>query len=135
MHTLISPEEFASRAVGLPWIRWRSDWFAVDCYGLVVLYYRHVVGIELGQVPQTDIATGLRETLDWVDGDPVPGSAMFMTWRDGAPTHCGVLLPGGRVIHSQEGYPRSEDGSVRVTRLEALARACPDLRFYRCTRC
>lgn len=135
MQALITPEEFAARAVGLPWIRWRSDWFAADCYGLVLLYYRSVLGIELGQVPQLAIADGFFRTRDWIEGPPEPGSAMFMTWRDGAPTHCGILLPRGDVIHSQEGHRRPEGGSARVTRLAAMARACADLRFYRCTRC
>lgn len=135
VQALITPEEFAARAVGLPWIRWRSDWFACDCYGLVLLYLRSVLGIELGQVPQTDIATGFSLSRDWIECGPEPGVTAFMTWRDGAPQHCGVLLPGGLLIHSQEGAPRPEDGSARVTRLTVMARACQDLRFYHCTRC
>lgn len=135
MQQLLSPDQFSARAVGLPWIRWRSDWFACDCFGLVLLYYRTVLGIELGQVPQTDIASGFEQARGWIECGPDPGVTAFMTWRDGAPTHCGVLLPRGHLIHAQEGQDRPEDGSTRTTRLSVMVRACPDLRFYRHERC
>lgn len=131
MHTLLSPEEFVSRAVGIPWVRWRSDWFACDCYGLVLMWMREVRGVNLGTVPQTDIATGFEQAQGWVECGPDPGATAFMAWRAGVPTHCGVLAMRGLVLHAQEGHPTPEHGSVRVTRLEVMARATPDLRFYR----
>lgn len=115
---------------GLPWVRWRSDWQACDCFGLIALWHREVLGIDLGPVPQTDIATGFFEASGWVQCDPEAGATAFMSWRNGAPTHCGILLDGERLLHAQEGHPIAEHGTTRITRLEAMRRAALDLRFY-----
>lgn len=129
---LLSADDFTARAVGLPWVRWRSDWKACDCFGLVVLYFREVLGVELGQVPQTDIESGFLTARGWVECGPEPWATAWMAWRDGAPTHCGVLLPGGKVLHS-EGTPE-RPGSVRVSSLPAVVRFYgADVRFYRYT--
>jgi cell wall-associated NlpC family hydrolase len=125
---LMAPEDFASRMVGVRWQRWASEWDRCDCFGLVVLYFRAVLGIDLGSVPQTDIAAGFAQASGWRECGPGPGSTAFMTWRDGAPTHCGVLLAGGRLLHAKEGPAGT--GSVQITRLTVMARLCKDLRFY-----
>lgn len=129
----MSPAEFAARAVGLPWVKWRADWQAMDCFGCIVLYFREVLGIELGEVPHTDIAAGFREAQGWQECEAQAGATCFMAWRDGAPTHCGVLLDPRTVIHAEgcEEHP----GSVRVSRLAALARIYGELRFYRYSEC
>lgn len=127
----MTPAEFAQRAVGIPWRRWASGWDACDCFGAVVLHHLEVLGIDVGPVPHTDIDTGFSAVRGWVQCDPVPGACGFMTWRDGAPTHCGVLILPGWLLHAQEGHPVPEHGSVRLTRLAVMQRMCPDLRFYR----
>ena len=35
----------------MPWANRACSFERVDCWGLVVLYYRHVIGIELHQTP------------------------------------------------------------------------------------
>jgi cell wall-associated NlpC family hydrolase len=122
--------EFVARAVGLPWVRWRSDWAGSDCYGLVVLWHREVLGVELGHVPETDIATGFAAAGGWVECDAQAGAACFMAFRNAAPTHCGVMLPGARVLHA-EGSPE-HPGNVRITRAAAIERVYGPMRYYRC---
>lgn len=129
----MTPQQFTARAVGVPWVRWRSDWAAMDCYGLIVLYFREVLGIELGRVPETDIATGFTAARGWVECGPEAGATCFMAWRRGAPTHCGVLLSGGTVLHS-EGSPELP-GSVRMTRMRALERIYGEILCYRYEPC
>lgn len=129
----MAPTEFARRMVGKPWVRWRSDFDAVDCYGIVILYFREVLGIELGEVPHTDIAEGFSRAHGWHECPPEPGATGFMAWRDGAPDHCGVLLPDGRMLHAGGGGLGT--GSVRVSRLSAMARLYSDIRFYRYAPC
>lgn len=130
---LLSPEEFTLRAIGVPWVKWRSDWQACDCFGLIVLYFREVLGVDLGEVPQTDIATGFFEADGWIECRPEAGATAWMAWRGGAPTHCGVLLAGARLLHSEgsETHP----GNVRITRLAAMRRVYSDIRFYRYSPC
>lgn len=130
----MTPNEFAARAVGVPWRRWRADWQGMDCYGLVILYFREVFGVELGAVPQTDIAAGFSGISGWQQCERAsPGSVGFMTWLNGAPTHCGIVMPCGALLHAQEGREAPEMGSVRVSRMAVMERACKDLRFYRYT--
>lgn len=129
----MTPAEFAARAVGLPWARWRSDWAACDCFGLITLYHREVLGLDLGDVPQTDIAAGFNAAQGWQECSPETGATCFMAWRAGAPTHCGVLLPGAMVLHAEGS--QDHPGSVRVTRLAAMRRAYGEIRFYRYAPC
>lgn len=127
--SLLTPDQFAGRAVGVPWARWQATWESMDCFGLLVLWHREVLGLDIGQVPETDIATGFDAANGWRESGPLPGVACFMAWRDGAPQHCGVLLDAARVIHSDGADDRP--GSVRVTRLRAMRTLYHDLRFYR----
>lgn len=114
---------------GLPWVRWRADWAGCDCFGLVVLWHREVLGIDLGPVPQTDIAAGYAMASGWEACDDEPGATAWMTWRNGAPTHCGIVAMPGMLLHS-EGMP-DRPSTARLTRLSAMRRLHQDLRFYR----
>lgn len=125
----MTPVEFAGRMVGKPWKKWRASWEAADCFGLIVLYFREVLGIELGEVPHTDIAAGFTQARGWQECAPEGGATCWMAWHDGAPTHCGILLDAQRVLHSEgsDDYP----GSVRVSRLSAVQRIYGTVKFYR----
>ena len=125
----MTPAEFVARAVGLPWARWRADWQAMDCYGLIVLWHREVLGVDIGDVPQTDIAAGFAATTGWQElSGPADCATCWMAWRGAAPTHCGVLLTGLRVLHA-EGRP-GQPGNVRITRLRALEAVYGHIRYY-----
>jgi cell wall-associated NlpC family hydrolase len=126
----VTPTEFVARAVGLPWARWRADWQAMDCYGLIVLWHREVLGVELGGVPQTNIAAGFGASTGWEElPGPAAGATCWMAWRAGSPTHCGVVLAGGYVLHSEGRVDRP--GNVRRTRIRALAQVYGQIRYYR----
>lgn len=129
---MMTAEQFAQRCMavpGIPWVRWRSDWAGMDCYGLLVLFFREVRGVELGAVPQTDIASGFAAARGWVQCEPEPGASAWMAFDASGPRHCGVLLDAGMVLHSEGDEVRG--GSVRLTRLAAMRRLYADLRFYR----
>jgi len=131
--SLMTAEQFAARAVGLPWVRWRSDWRACDCYGLVILYFKEVMGVDLGGVPHTDVANGFADSSCWQECGPEAGATMWMAWRDGAPHHVGMLISDQRVLHAEGSCEAG--GSVRVTRLDVMERAYGTSRFYRYTPC
>lgn len=130
----MTPAEFAGRAVGVPWVRWRSDWAGMDCFGCIVLYFREVLGVELGSVPEVDLATGFDLAHGWIECDREAGATCFMVWRDGAPQHCGIVLPGAMLLHA-EANELHPPGSVRVTRLDAAERVYGPMRFYRYSPC
>lgn len=133
----LTPDQFVSRAMaapGIPWVRWRSDWSGADCFGVIVLYFREVLGIDLGPVPQTDIAAGFESASGWVEASgPESNATAWMAFLGGRPRHCGVILPNGQILHSEgsEDHP----GSVRVSRLAAVARVYGQIKFYRYAPC
>lgn len=132
MAATMHPNDFLQRIMalpGVPWVRWRADWSGCDCFGLVVLWHREVLGVELGPVPETDIADGFALAAGWEPCEPDPGVTAWMTWRNGAPTHCGVLVAADMVLHN-DGAP-DRPGAARLTRLSAMQRLHQDLRFYR----
>jgi cell wall-associated NlpC family hydrolase len=105
----------------------------MDCYGLLTLYFREVLGLDLGPVPQTDIEAGFLQARGWSQCERADALA-WMVWRQGSPAHCGLILPDGQYLHS-EGTPQ-RPGSVRVSRPEAVARVYGgDIRFYRYAPC
>lgn len=129
----MTPQQFADRAMAMPgirWVKWRSDWEAADCFGLLLLYFREVHGIDLGEVPQLDIGAGFDAAHGWSECEPQPGASAWMAFdASGAPAHCGILLDATTVLHSEGDEERG--GSVRLTRLAALRRIYPDVRFMR----
>lgn len=124
----MTPAEFVDRAVGLPWVRWRSDWGASDCFGLLVLYHREVLGLELGLVPHTDIETGFSQAAGWVQCEPSEATA-FMAFKGDSATHCGIMLPSGGVLHSEGSI--DQPGSARVSRLRTIERMYGTVKTYR----
>jgi len=126
---MLTQNEFITRAIGLPWARWRSDWLAMDCFGLIVLYHREVLGVMLDDVPQTDIAAGFSAAEGWQECGPDAGATCFMAFYGGAPTHCGILLPGAKLLHSEGS--QDHPGSVRVSRLAAVSKIYGELKFYK----
>lgn len=136
---LMTPEQFAQACMAMPamrWVKWAADWERrqVDCYGLLVLFERMVHGVEIGPVPQTDIAAGFSSARGWVQCEPQPGATAWMAFdRTGAPKHCGVLLDAQQVLHAEGDEDRG--GAVRITRLAALRRLYGDIRFYRRAAC
>ena len=134
----LTPDQFADRAVGIPWARWRADWTALDCFGLLILGQRHVLGLEINLRPDP-IAQHDSTTAGWLDCgagagwqrcEPEPGACAFMGWRDGAPTHCAIVLAGDRLLHCQ-GSIDKPGGSVRITRGRAMRAVFDDIRHYR----
>lgn len=140
MEKLISPEEFIRRAVGVPWVRWRSDWSGCDCFGLLVLYHREVLGVEI-EVPalakrwreSADMAIAFAASRAWLECEPEVNATCFMAYRDNAPLHCGVMLWPNQVLHAQ-GWP-DRGGNVRVTSLSAMRHLHGEIRFYRYAPC
>lgn len=131
----MTPADFIRRAVGLPWVRWRSDWQAVDCFGLVVLWHREVLGTDPGAVPHTDIATGFAQAQGWQPCDAEPYTTAFMAFDSQGPTHCGIVVPGGQVLHALGGPRFPGHGSTVVSPLRLVRRLCGDIQTFRYSPC
>jgi cell wall-associated NlpC family hydrolase len=126
----MTQHDFVRSMIGVPWRRWATGFDACDCYGLVVLYYRHVVGVEIGETPQTTLAGGIGMHLGrWIEIDkPEAGCCGFMAFRGSEPTHCGIYIGSGDLLHSDGN--EDKPGSVRVSRLRTIEAIYGKVRFY-----
>lgn len=112
--------EFIRAAVGRPWVNRACSMEAMDCWGLVVLYYRHALGIELHDVPGYESGADFITCHDagvafW---HPVPApvtGGIAVYYRGSLPAHIGVMLTPARCLHA-----RGENGFVRIDNPLAL---------------
>lgn len=125
----MSKDDFLSRVTGIPWRNRACSFEAADCWGLVVLYYRHVLGIEIHQT--ADYESG-RDFLTCYDGDVVfwrrtesfSDDGIFVTWIGSHPVHVGLIVD-GRALHS-----RGENGHVRSDAIRTIQKLFTKVEFY-----
>lgn len=114
--------DFIRKVIGLPWANRACSFDAVDCWGLIVLYHRHVSGIEIHQTPEYEaggdfITCYEGDVVFWRPGTRLDGNiAVF--YRGDNPDHVGMVIEGNRCLHS-----RGEGGGVRIDPLPVLERA------------
>lgn len=125
----MSKDDFLSRVTGIPWKNRACSFEAADCWGLVVLYYRHVLGIEIHQT--TDYESG-DDFLTCYDGDVVfwlrtesfSDEGIFVAWIGSNPVHVGLIVD-GRALHS-----RGENGHVRSDAIRTIQKLFTKVEFY-----
>lgn len=120
-------QEFIDRVIGKPWVDRASSFDEVDCFGLVILYYKHVLNIELPVI--TGYAQGVCNTSQgwqsgihqWQQLDKAVGHGLLFTcYKDGKPSHVGVTIGPLKVLHARGsvGHP----GKVEVHSIRAIER-------------
>lgn len=121
--------EFIGKAVGLPWVDRACSWHAMDCWGVVVMYFRYVYGEELPCVEgyitgSVSIADGFQSQIDsgkWKKTDSPDGDCIaFMLFKNGIASHVGVIVDGVYALHSAGNI--DNEGQVRCDRLETFRR-------------
>jgi len=124
----MTKDEFIRKVNGLPWADRACSFEAVDCWGLAVLYYRHVLGVEVHQTP--DYEAG-RDFITCYEGDRVfwqPGARregnIGVFYLGGVPDHVGIVIGGNQCLHA-----KGEGGSVRIDPLPVLERAFTRVEF------
>ena len=126
----MNKKDFIRKVNGLPWADRACSFQAVDCWGLIVLYFRHVAGIEIHQTP--DYESG-RDFITCYEGDRVfweSGSrsegCIVVFYRGEHPGHVGVIIDGNRCLHS-----RGPGEGVRIDPLPLLERAFTKTEFLK----
>lgn len=114
--------DFIRKVNRLPWADRACSFEAADCWGLIVLYFRHVSGIEIHQTPDYEAGKDFitcyeGDRIFWRTGSRAEGNiAVF--YRGEQPDHVGVVIGGNRCLHS-----RGKGEGVRIDPLPVLERA------------
>lgn len=125
----MSKEEFLSRVLGIPWKNRACTFEAADCWGLVTLYYRHVLGIEIQQTPDYESGCDFLTCYDadvvfWRREDSFIDDGIFVAWVGSNPVHVGLIID-GRALHS-----RGDNGHVRPDAIRTIQKLFTRVEFY-----
>ncbi|MGF2439240.1 NlpC/P60 family protein [Enterobacter ludwigii] len=122
-------DEFISRIEGVPWSNRACSFDAADCWGLVVMYYRHVLGIEVHQTADYESGRDFMTCYDadvvfWQRSETFCNEGVFVAWVGSQPVHVGLIL-GGLALHS-----RGENGHVRFDAIRTIQKLFTRVEFY-----
>ncbi|HFZ1709108.1 TPA: NlpC/P60 family protein [Citrobacter sedlakii] len=125
----MSKDDFLTRVTGIPWCNRACSFDAADCWGLVVLYYRHVLGIEIHQTPDYESGRDFLTCYDsdvvfWRRTDSFMDDGIFVAWVGSHPVHVGLIID-GRALHS-----RGENGHVRSDAIRTIQKLFTKVEFY-----
>lgn len=120
--------EFIEKVTGLPWRNRACSFECVDCWGLVILYYRHVLGIELHDSPDyeagEDFMTCFQgEVVYWRTAEHFSDGNIFIAYYGAQPVHVGLIVD-GRALHS-----RGESGHVRSDQIRTIQKLFTRVEF------
>jgi cell wall-associated NlpC family hydrolase len=100
--------EFCEKVTGIPWVNRGESFDGMDCWGLCILSFREIDGIELPQISgYADKSKSTGEAVTQTDLDkftesqPTDGAIMTIFNNHGKMVHVGRCLC-GRVLHSTE---------------------------------
>ncbi len=118
-------DEFICIFLGKPWVNRAANFDACDCWGLVLLYYRYVLDIELPIIKgysqgECSTAQGWQSDIHhWQEvNKPITAGLVFTCYKDGAPTHVGITISSTKVLHSR-GFP-CNPGKVEIHSIRAI---------------
>ncbi len=105
---------FARRAIDIPFKPHGRDYEGWDCWGLVMVAYRDVLGVTIPDytddyrtlkdfVRLQELFTDREDVDRWRTVDTPEVMDLVCINRRGVPIHVGLLLEGGRVLHSEHG--------------------------------
>lgn len=122
-------DDFVARVTGLPWRNRACSFDSADCWGLVVLYYRHVLGIEIHQSADYECGHDFLTCYDadvvfWKRCDVFTESGIFVAWVGSQPVHVGLIID-GCALHS-----RGENGHVRSDAVRTIQKLFTKVEFY-----
>lgn len=131
--------EFINKMLGVRWVNRASSFEECDCWGLVLLYYKHVLNIELPEVEgyEDGVDTSIcwnaeTKTGRWEEAEKAQEDGIVFTcYRNGYPNHVGVYIGGGKVLHTTGGF--KQDGAVQVNSIRAVESNCGKMTYHKFT--
>lgn len=124
-----STSDFIRRMIGVPWSNRACTFDRVDCWGLVVLYFRNVLGTELHQTPDYEAGADFftcyqGDVTFWRPVDKPIEGGIFVGYQGSQPAHVGLVL------NRQALHARGEGGSVRMDSLLVIQRAFTRVEYF-----
>lgn len=117
----MSDDEFAALMLGKPYKDRCCSVDAVDCWGLVVTYYRMVHGVNIHHSDEYssggDFSTCFNEeVIYWQKHDSPVVGGIFVAYAGNIPRHVGVVLERDKILHARD------KSAVRFDRVKTLQR-------------
>lgn len=125
----MNENNFINKVIGKPWKDRACNFETMDCWGLVVLYYRHVLKKELHDVDGYEsgkdfISCYEQERVRWnVSLTPVSGCLAVFYYGE-KPAHVGVMVNNFKCLHS-----RGALGFVRLDNVVLLSKVYSKVEF------
>lgn len=120
----MTEQEFINYWVGRPYRVRGNDESGIDCWALVVRYYRDVLGVILDDSYDDGIAEGFEHEIQsgaWELCNKKEAGVVFMAFdNSGEPRHVGIVVGGGNfILHSRHTRVQCDRiGVMRTHRLE-----------------
>ena len=132
---MMTEEEFINEVQFKPWVNRGDTLDAMDCYGLVKLYYEHVQGAAIPEVHgykegyRFDILWRREIEKAWRQvGRFQQGAMVTLYTPDMKPAHVGICIGGNKVLHARG---NDEDGGkVEIHSITTLMSAYKTATFH-----
>jgi cell wall-associated NlpC family hydrolase len=125
---MITPEAY----LGIPWVKGGNTRVGVDCWGLTVMGLREMYGVKLkiyegSKADGRDLANIITQETAGQDFTKIsrPKGGDIVTMSDEFPSHIGLCVGAGHILHTMEGR------GVDITPIRALERIFRKVEFYR----
>lgn len=127
----MTQQEFIDKWFGVPWGDRGRSLEAIDCWNLVVEYYKDVLGIELRDASQFDnIETGfIDEVRNWEEVEQSDAGLVFTCYDGDTPLHVGICINSREVLHCA-GNPKL-NGCVSIHKVRLLKKVFGRMTFHR----
>lgn len=117
----MSDADFFTLMLGKPYADRHCTYDAVDCWGLIALYYRDVHGVNIHHSDDyskgSDFLTCFSdEVLFWEKHDQPVIGGIFVSYYGSFPRHVGIVVGRDKILHARE------KTAVRFDRIETLKR-------------
>lgn len=131
----MTTDEFIKKAIGIKWVDRSCNFKEMDCWGLVILYYLHVLNIRLPKINGYQSKTGtiqsqaLQEAdTHWIRLKKPENHCVFLAYIGNYPCHVGIIID-NHVIHAKGNI--KEGGQVQYNTLYAIEKCYTNVEYYK----
>lgn len=131
----MNKNDFIRKILHVEWENRASSFESCDCFGLVLLYYKEVLGVDIpvvkGFADNTDFATCYKDGIkSWVKSNsPDLDGLMFTSYKGDSPQHVGICIGGGKVLHARGSIEHG--GKVQLHSISTIKQIFGRITFHK----